>query len=530
MEKLKECIKTYKNAVLIGILIVIILLQTLLHIQYGIDKPYFHIDEGYSYGLMNYDKVDIMNNEDFYNNWHTNDYYMDYFSISSKEARDFTPVYENQKNDVHPPFYYLILRIASMFTIDSFSKWTGIIPNLILFVISSIFIYLIASKIFKNKLYGVFIVLVNGFTLASIDTTIFIRMYALNALNLLIISYLHMINFNKKELKIKDLSIMSIFIIIGSLTHYYYLVFLFMLFVIYIVKFIKEKNIKNIIKYVIMMIISACISLAIFPYSFVHMFMGYRGVGAISNLEKLEGMWNSLGRYIGILNNNTFNGVLVVILGITAIIAIYKIAKNKKITLKFENKDFWLVFGPTICYFLIVALVSPYQELRYIMPICPLIVIGVFYLFKVALEKVLSQKNTYIALTITFILMLILKNTVYLPFFYLYKDKKEIVSIIEEEHNRPCLYIFNKSQNRFLDDIYMFTKIDNSYILASETFNEEKIQEIFKDVDIQNGITVFINGGLNNDDCLEILTKALNCSSYKWIQRMNACDIYFVEK
>lgn len=528
MEKLKEFVKKNQNAILTCILISTIMLQVLLHILYGIEKPYFHIDEGYSYGLMNYDKVDIMNNDDFYNTWHTKDYYMDYFSISSEEEGDFSPVYENQKNDVHPPFYYLILRIASMFTINSFSKWTGIIPNIIIFIITSVFVYLIATKIFKNKIYGVFIVLVNGFTLASIDTTIFIRMYALNALNLLIIAYLHMINFNKKELSIKDLGIMSIFIIIGSLTHYYYLVFLFMLFVIYILKFIKERNIKNIVKYVVMMGISACISLAIFPYSFVHMFMGYRGVGAISNLEKLEGMWNSLGRYIGILNNNTFNGALIVILIVVAMMAIYKIAKNKKIILKFESKEFWLVFLPTICYFLIVALVSPYQELRYIMPICPLMVIGVFYLFKVALEKVFSSKNTYIALTITFILMLILQKTVYLPFFYLYKDKKEIVSKMEEEHSRPCLYIFNTSQNRFLDDIYMFTKIDNSYILDSSLFNEAKVREIFENIDIENGITVFINGGLNNDSCLDILTKELNCASYKWIQRMNACDIYLI--
>lgn len=530
MENLKKIIKNHYNVILISILIITILLQTLLHIQYGIDKPYLHIDEGYSYGLMNYDKVDIMNNEDFYNNWHTNDYYMDYFSISSKEANDFSPVYENQKNDVHPPFYYLILRIASMFTIDSFSKWTGIIPNIIIFIITSILIYLIANKIFKNKLYGVFIVLVNGCTLASIDTTIFIRMYALNALNLLIISYLHMVNFNKKELKIKDLIIMSIFIIIGSLTHYYYLVFLFMLFVIYIIKFVKERNIKDIVKYIVMMIISACISLIIFPYSFAHMFMGYRGVGAVSNLEKLEGMWNSFGKYLVILNNNNFNGVLIVILAITAIIAIYKIIKNKKLTIKFENREFWLIFLPTIGYFLIVALVSPYQELRYIMPICPLMIIGILYLFKVTLEKVLSAKNTYIALTITFLLMLVLQKIVYLPFYYLYKDKKEIVSIIEEKHNLPCLYIFNTNQNRFLDDIYMFTKIDNSYILDSNLFNEAKLREIFNNINIQDGIIIFINGGLNNDNCLDILIRELNCTSYKWIQRMNACDIYLVEK
>jgi hypothetical protein len=533
MSKLKEFIKKNQNKVLMVLLIVIIMLQVLLRIQYGIDKAYLHMDEGYSYGLMNYDKVDIMANEDFYNTWHTSDYYMDYLSISSEESTDFSPVYENQKNDVHPPFYYLLLRIAASFTIDSFSKWTGIGLNIIIFIITSILVYLVANKIFKNKLYAVFIVLVNGFTLASIDTTVFIRMYALNALNLLIISYLHIINLNKDDLKIKDLVIMSIFIIIGSLTHYYYLVFLFVLFVIYIIKFIRERNIKNIVKYVVTMIISAIISLAIFPYSFVHMFMGYRGTGALSTLSNLEQMWNSLGKYLGILNHNVFNGVLIFIILAAVIIVIHKLLKNKKITIRFENKEFWLMFIPTVIYFVIVALVSPYQELRYVMPVCPLLIIGVFYLAKVAFEKVFTKKVTYTILTIIFVVMLILPDIISLlplgyeiNFYYLYKDKKEIVETIEEQHNVPCLYVFNTSQNRFLDDLYLFTILDNSYVMDSNEFSKAKVAEIFENMNLENGLIVIINGGLENDTYLNELVETLNLNSVEYVQRMNACDIY----
>ena len=63
------------------ILVLIIILQIILYIFIGTKKEYFHMDEAYSYGLMNYDKIDITNNEDFYNNWHTKDYYIDYLSI-----------------------------------------------------------------------------------------------------------------------------------------------------------------------------------------------------------------------------------------------------------------------------------------------------------------------------------------------------------------------------------------------------------------------------------------------------------------
>lgn len=527
---MKEFILRNKDKIIIMLLILTIILQVALRIQYGKEKPYLHIDEGYSYGLMNYDKIDIMNNEDFYNNWHQDKYYEDYLTISREEAKDLTPVYENQKNDVHPPLFYLLLRVAASFTIDSFSKWTGIGLNIIIFVITSIMIYLIANKIFKNKLYAVLVVLVNGFTLAAIDSTIFIRMYALNALNLLIISYLHIVNYNKQELKLKDLCIMSVFIILGSLTHYHYLVFLFILYVIYMIKFIKNKNIKNAVKYTSMMVVSAIISLCIFPYSFVHMFMGYRGQEAISSLQKLSSMWTSLGGYLGILNNYVFNGLFIVILASIFIIVATKLIKNKKITIAVKNRELILISIPTIIYFIIIGLISPYIETRYIMPICPLLVITVIYGLKVVLEKVVAKKTTFIILNCLFIIMLFTPQIFNIELMYFYKDKTDIVEYIEENQDIPTLYIFNKEQNRFLDDIYMFTKLDNSYILDSKLFNEEKVREVFDGIDIQNGIIVFINGGLENDECLKTLTEELECSSYKWIKRMNACDIYLVEK
>ena len=136
MKKLKELVLKNENKIVITLLIIIIFLGVITRLYIGNKKEYLQIDEGYSYGLMNYDKIDLTKNDDLYDNWHTKEYYKDYLSISNEETLDFTPVYENQKNDVHPPFYYLLLRIAASFTIDSFSMWTGIILNIIIFVIS----------------------------------------------------------------------------------------------------------------------------------------------------------------------------------------------------------------------------------------------------------------------------------------------------------------------------------------------------------------------------------------------------------
>ena len=69
------------------------------------------MDEAYSLGLASYHRTEIQENEDFYNTWHNKEYYEDYLEVDSDEQNDFSQVYENQKNDVHPPLYYLLLRM-----------------------------------------------------------------------------------------------------------------------------------------------------------------------------------------------------------------------------------------------------------------------------------------------------------------------------------------------------------------------------------------------------------------------------------
>ena len=61
------------------ILAIILIIQTIIFVIAGINKSYIHMDEAYSYGLMNYDKINITDNQDFLNNWHDKDYFLDYW-------------------------------------------------------------------------------------------------------------------------------------------------------------------------------------------------------------------------------------------------------------------------------------------------------------------------------------------------------------------------------------------------------------------------------------------------------------------
>ena len=126
-----------RKKIILLILVIITILQISIRIYMGNEKTYFHMDEAYSYGLMNAERLNITDNPDFSNTWHTNQYYLDYLEVNQEEKNNWLPVYENQKNDVHPPLYYFLLRIANSFTIDNFTKWTGIILNIIFFTFSN---------------------------------------------------------------------------------------------------------------------------------------------------------------------------------------------------------------------------------------------------------------------------------------------------------------------------------------------------------------------------------------------------------
>lgn len=581
-------LKGKKEIIIIAIIITI---QTIVFIIAGINKSYIHMDEAYSLGLASYNKIDIQENEDFYNTWHNKEYYEDYLVINKNEKNSFSQVYENQKNDVHPPLYYLLLRIAMGFHIDSYSKWSGIILNIIIYIFITIFMYLIIKKLLegndKYKEKSAILALISSLTLSSINNAIYIRMYALATLNIVITTYLHLKLLDTKENSYKLLVAIGIFALVGSLTHYYYLFYLAMLFIMFVIKYIKEKNYKELVRYIITMFLAGIISLIIFPYSIQHMFFGYRGQGVISNLTNISKFINSICQYILRIDIYVFNNVLFIILVFIFGIIIYK--KIKKIKIKREkNKYIKYISLPTLCYTILVALSSPWIELRYIMPVCSLIFILVLYFIATLLKDIAKERTLSKIMIGIFLLIFImpfitnsiinlvvgkefrneketaysskieiverLKNEFNLPidmFFafsdasidnillfikdfkiepeVLYSNKHDITEIIKSNSNLPTLYLLNSNNNRFLDDILLFANIKESYIARDIECNEKNIKEIMLDKDTSKGVIIFINDGQNNEEKLEIIESALEFKNTTYLKRLNACDVYLIK-
>ncbi len=537
----------------VAIIIAIVIIQTIAFIIAGANKSYIHMDETYSLGLANYDKVEIQDNNDFYNQWHSKEYYEDYLAVQNKDIGKYSQVYENQKNDVHPPLYYLLLRFAMGFHIGSYSKWAGITLNIIIYAFVTIFVYLIIKKLLegeeKYKEKSAILALVSSLTLASINNVIYIRMYALATLNIVITTYLHLKLLDTKGINYKLLTAIGISALVGSLTHYYYLFYLAILFIMFVIKYIKEKDYKSLLKYIVTMLLAGVISLIIYPYSIQHMFFGYRGQGAISNLTNISKFLSNICLYLFKINVYAFNNVLIIILGII----IY--TKLKKVKIE-KNRYVKYIAVPTIIYTILVAIASPWIELRYIMPVCGLIfilvlyvtymllkgknkiIIGVFLLMiimpiitnnvidlvvgqdfkreketsyssktKMA-EKLKSEFNLPIDMVQKFSnasiedILLFIKDFKVEP-EVLYSNKRDIVEFVSNNNNLPTLYLFNSNNNRFLDDILLLSNINESYIAKDIECNEQNIKEIMQNKDISNGMLIFINDDQNNDELLK---------------------------
>ena len=217
-------------------------------------------------------------------------------------------------------------------------------------------LYLIGKKIFNNNWCPLLLCLLNGFSLALIETAIFIRMYQLFILNTLMLIYWHLIKDDKSEFKFKnDLFVLYVMVIVGFLTHYYYAFLAVVLYIVYSIKFIKEKNYKNLWKYTATIAGAALTAILIFPYCIEHIFFGYRGVGVRNNIFDLFTpiFWIRIKLYLNVLNSDILNGNLWIIIAIIIVLFIIQIIRGKKRKDVEENKNLKYIIIPLIVYFFI---------------------------------------------------------------------------------------------------------------------------------------------------------------------------------
>ena len=78
-------------------------------------------------------------------------------------------------------------------------------------------------------------------------------------------------------------------------------------------------------------------------------------------------------------------------------------------------------------------------------------------------------------------------------------------------------------------DYTIFSILNESYVAKDLECTEENIKQILNGKDVSKGIIVFINEGQENDNLLQIIKETMNFNEWKYLKRLNACDVYHIK-
>lgn len=536
----------------------ILILQTIVYIVAGFSKVYLHMDEAYSQALVQYDKIEIQENPDFYDTWHTAEYFQDYLSVQEKDLNNFTPVYENQKNDVHPPLYYLLLRMMLNLAPGKYSKWPGIILNVVIAIPITILVFVIARRLLSQKHYAnekaLGLTLVVALTVATVSGVMYIRMYLLLTLWVLLTAWLHLQLVKGKNWR-KYCVLIGLTALLGVLTQYYYLFFLVGAALVAGIYYIRQKDWQKLVWYFGSLVVAGGLSLLIWPWSLQHMFFSYRGQGVLQSFLNVPKLLSNLWQYILLVDYYVFHRALVALILLMAGVSVYAYCKQnqnsqqvnvkaandvrEKASAKSEkgsNYKFWqwqVVVWPTVIYFVIVAAVSPFIELRYVLPVCGLILILGLLAVNGVLSKVLSERagNTVMAIIAGVILLIAPVQIACgaMRVELLYRDRAKIMEFAEVHTDVPAVYFITTENNRFLDNILPFATFENSYLALDYPDDVDKIHEIVEGKDLSRGLVVFVSDRHDQERRLETVKAATGLQEVRFIQVLNTCSAYYLE-
>ena len=301
----------------------------------------------------------------------------------------------NQRGDVHPPFFYMLLHtICSIFQ-GSFSKWYGIALNIIVLLTALVVLYKMSEKHFGGSKAALVITSVYAFSAGFMSTAMFIRMYALLTLMTLLCLYVHLeilradFTFNKK------LTLALFFSVLGGYyTQYYFVLYAIAIAVVLVVLMTLKKKLKSVLHYICTLAGAAVTGIIIWPFAIKHVFRGYRGTSSLEVLKtgefymfKAEHMWGQI--VSNIFGGHKWMPVFLVILAIIGCIVSRKKVSFAKLS---------LLCIPTVAYTYVVCQISPFLSDRYVMCIypfwCIMVVSAVFFAAK-AVSARFSDKLSF---------------------------------------------------------------------------------------------------------------------------------------
>ena len=426
-------------------LALVLILVTGVCFLFSCRKQGMFIDEIYTYGLSNssyrpflsglkYDSIDtgVVSREEL----------LDYVSITGDEGFDFGSVYYNQVHDVHPPLYYWLFNIASTFARGSFSKWTGLTLDWVIYLGCVTMLYALVKKLGGSRMNAAAAAVLYGLSVIGLSTMIMIRMYVLLTLLTVVLAYFMadlMQAFRPRTCVFVGLTLLA-----GLMTQYYFVFYAFFLCAAYVLWALAKKQYRALAWFVPCALIGALSILLLFPAALNHLFSGelVSGESAVDNLKNLAQYPARLKVFVGAARHGLKAAIFTALAALVLLAVFFQKlrAAEKAGQIRWD----WLVLIlPAFVTFLLVAIISPVDEARYIYNLIPLFVLAVSFLLYL-LETALGDfpKDTQVkALVFLAVAALALWEARCAPPDYLYPEHAAYNAALAEHRDAPCVFL-----------------------------------------------------------------------------------------
>ncbi|MCI8528267.1 MAG: glycosyltransferase family 39 protein [Lachnospiraceae bacterium] len=484
---------------------VLLLLSLITMIVYGSRKVGYHVDEIYSYGLanseylpfMHFGEIDygvkdwmkeygageslgdlfrnlikdfqILKECDFQlkesviyqdyviaqansadtrtTTWVSGQEYRDYLAVSENNRFNYASVYYNQRGDVHPPLYYMILHtICSVFQ-GSFSKWFAMSVNIAALLLTLILLYKMVKEYLGGETEALVAAGAYGLSIGFMNTAVWLRMYALLTLFVVALCYVHLkIAQEDFQLRGKNRRYLFLAVVGGYMTHYYFVLYAIGVAAVFTIWILTEKKYKAAAGYVLTLAGAAVIGLCIWPYAIRHVFQGYQGTQALDVIREREFYFIKVRLLFDQIAAQVLDGtwwILLACLFAAAGIVIWKYSRKTGKGRKLPLGKGALLAVPIVLYIVVVAQIVPMLIERYVMCTFPFWILYVVLLVSFVLRELTDSRAAMlkwrkISLVLTGILLFAVNNCYRLEPSGLYHGEQELVKLPE---NTDCIYV-----------------------------------------------------------------------------------------
>lgn len=396
--------------------------------------------------------------------FHTNIWFDESYSVAISN-HSFSEIWNIGGNDVHPVFYYMMLKIVSLIFGNNILVFRlfSIVPIVILSILGITHI----RKDYGERTGIIFSFLTLFLPIIAAYSSE-IRMYTWVML-FVTITAIYANRIYKNELSIKNWVIFALFSLLSAYTHYYGLMFAGIINVILFIYLLKNRKGKNKdLKIFIIQAIVECLLYVPWLYYFIKQLISVGG-GYWIKLEFPDTLYNVLGiQYMGSLSN-IFGFCFAICLYIYLGFVIYR-CKKERISVK-NARNSLLLYVLIVFIAFLISLKSPILYPRYLMTITGLLI------FFIA-DIMAKEKSKYITIEICIIIFVtsLISNINIINNNYDNTNMKQI-EYLEENIKDDDIIVYSNIGNGSVFAVYF--KDNKQYFYNGDHWNVEEAYKAY---------------------------------------------------